>query len=135
MPLHITVPPNQLASFVVGSCGPLGKQEYKFTLTLDTIPPQDVKVFLGSDGGAAVLQGATLGVYDLNLQVNTPNQPPFSPGGWQPGVNKVVAETVTGVEWQFTWGYPAGGNNNYVAVTITVANPNAPSPPGGLRVI
>src|ERR1700683_1552045 len=71
MPFYITVPPSQFASFVVGSCGPRGKQKYEFTQTLDTILPQDVRVLLGSDGGAAFLQGAALGVYDLNLQADT----------------------------------------------------------------
>jgi len=52
---------------------------------------------------------------------------------FQTAPNKIATEGRTG-RGTFTWGYPAGGLNNYVEVAVTATALDAPAPPSNLLI-
>ena len=104
-------------------CGPLNKQAYKFTVKLLTVPEVNVREFFGDEGGTAIVQGASRGVYDVNLMIHVPQNslPPPPPGGWAPAPNKHVKEDVPGTQWSFIWGYEQNGPNGYVHLLVEIS--------------
>ena len=123
----IPIPPSLAAEVSIISCGPLGPNDYLFTVTSSdpgstpwTFPPPKTKnvIIWSSD-------------FDIDLQIDTPNTPPGSSGGWKPGVNKQIESDPQNPQaFTFVWGYPANGLNNYVALSVLITKV-FPGDPGG----
>ena len=128
-PSDFTLGPNGGVLLALSSCGPLPLTCYRFTITdVTTDVPEVASQFLASAPIPRFQSGPEGGSYNLDLDIDTPYDPPFSPGGWQPGPNKHIDADGSPVEitLKCIWGYEDNGPNNYVDLNVTIPRPPRP---------
>lgn len=108
--------PGQIAHLTLPACGPLGHQEYRFTIT--STPPTDwfPIQYLGSslpteflfEGGPAEI------LCDVNCEVNSPGDL-GQPSGWGPCPGRQVNQ-ISNTQCNYSWG------ENNVQLDVVVSN-------------